>query len=396
MKILLANKFYYHRGGDCIHTIALKKLLEEHGNKVEVFTMQHPDNLAGKYSVFWPSMLEYSSKKPGNLKEALLRPIFSAEVKQKWNALLDSFQPDIVHLHNIHTQLSPIIAEEAWKRSIPVYWTLHDYKLICPSYSLLRDGKICEACFTDNKNVIRYHCIKGSLLGSIIGYLEVIKWSQKKLEKYTTSFIAPSKFLKSKMQETGYVGKGIQQLCNFVAAEKFKPQLSKEPYYVYLGRLSNEKGVETLLKAASLQPNFRLKIIGDGPLKADLEKRYSASHIEFMGYRSWDEIKILLGKARFMVIPSEWYENNPLSIIESLAVGTPVLGAAIGGIPELINKENGRLFKSGDLNDLSNKIGEMKAISDWDYQKISDTAKVHFSAENYYRELISIYNSKNI
>lgn len=396
MKILLANKFYYPRGGDCIHTIALKKLLEEHGNKVEVFTMQHPDNLAGKYSVFWPSMLEYSSKKPGNLKEALLRPIFSAEVKQKWNALLDSFQPDIVHLHNIHTQLSPIIAEEAWKRSIPVYWTLHDYKLICPSYYFLRDGKECEACLTDKKSVIRHCCIKGSLPGSVIGYLEALKWSRKKLEKFTTAFISPSQFLKNKMEEAGYFGKGIKQLYNFADTAKFQPHLSKEHYYVYLGRLSQEKGIETLLKAALLQPDLQLKIIGDGSLRPDLEKRYSTDHIEFMGYRQWEEIKTLLGKSRFMVIPSEWYENNPLSIIESLAVGTPVLGAAIGGIPELINAENGRLFNVGDIQDLSNKIGEMMAISNWDYQKISDTAKVHFSAENYYRELISIYNSKNI
>lgn len=396
MKILLSNKFYYPRGGDCIHMIALKKLLEEHGHELAVFTMQHPDNLTGDYSAFWPSMLEYSSKKPGSLKEALLRPILSGEVKQKWNDLLGSFQPDIVHLHNIHTQLSPVIAEEALKRSIPVFWTLHDYKLICPSYSLLRAGKVCDACLTDKKSVIKHRCIKGSLTGSVIGYLEAQKWSRTKLEKYTTAFISPSKFLKNKMEEAGYTSEGIKQLYNFADTDKFKPELTKESYYVYLGRLSHEKGVETLLRAASLQPNFRLKIIGDGSLRPDLEKRYSTEHIEFMGYRQWEEIKTLLGKARFMVIPSEWYENNPLSIIESLAVGTPVLGAAIGGIPELINAENGRLFNAGDVQDLNNKIGEMMAFSDWDYQKISDEAKVRFSAENYYRKLISIYNSKNI
>lgn len=394
MKILLANKFYYPRGGDCIHMIALKKLLELHGHHVAEFTMQHPDNLTSEFSDFWPSMLEYSSKKPGSLKEALLRPIYSGEVKKKWNDLLDSFQPDIVHLHNIHTQLSPIIAEEAWKRSIPVYWTLHDYKLICPSYSLLRDGKVCELCLTDRKNVIRHRCIKGSLPGSVIGYLEVLKWSRKKLEKFTTAFISPSIFLKNKMVEAGYSDKGIKQLYNFADTDKFKPQLSKEPYCVYLGRLSQEKGVETLLKAASLHPDFRLKIIGDGPLRMKLEKRYGSKQIEFMGFRPWNEILTLLGKARFKVLPSECYENNPLSIIESLAVGTPVLGAAIGGIPELINPENGRLFIAGDINDLSMKINEMMAISDWNYQQISDDAKRRFSAENYYNELMSIYNSK--
>ena len=394
MRILLVNKFYYPRGGDCIHMIAVKKLLEEHGHQVGVFTMQHPDNLAGEYSSFWPSMVEYSFKKPGSFKEALLRPIYSGEVKKKWNALLDDFQPDIVHLHNIHTQLSPAIAEEAWKRSIPIYWTLHDYKLICPSYSFLQDGKVCEACIADKKSVVRHLCIKGSLTGSFIGYLEALKWSRKKMEKFTTVFISPSQFLKNKMEEAGYAGKGIKQLYNFADTDKFIPQIIKEPCYVYLGRLSNEKGVETLLKAASFHPDFQLKIIGDGPLRPYLENRYRAENIEFMGYRQWEEIKTLLGKARFMVIPSEWYENNPLSILESLAVGTPVLGAAIGGIPELINAENGRLFKARDINDLSIKLNEMMSISDWNYQQISDEAKMRFSAENYYKELLNIYSSK--
>lgn len=391
MKIIIANKFYYPRGGDCIHLIALKNLLEEHGHQVAVFAMQHPDNLANEYSAFWPSMLEYSSKKPGNLKEALLRPLFSKEVRIKWNKLLDAFQPDLVHLHNIHTQLSPAIAEEAWKRSIPVYWTLHDYKLICPSYTLLRDGKVCEDCLKDQKSVVKHRCIKGSLIGSIIGYLEALKWSHAKLLKYTNSFISPSLFLKDKMQEAGYPIENIKHLYNFTETDKFSAELSKGSYCVYLGRLSNEKGVETLLKVASKLPNCTLKIIGEGPLRDGLEKHYRAKNIEFMGYLQWEEIKQLLGKARFMVIPSEWYDNNPLSIIESLAVGTPVLGAQIGGIPELINASNGMLFKSGDVDDLSNKIGKMMTAINWDYQQISVAAKERFSAENYYKELMNIY-----
>lgn len=395
MKILLSNKFYYPRGGDCIHMIAQKKLLEEHGHKVAIFAMQHPDNLPNEYSAYWPSMLEYSSIRPGNIKETILRPLFSKEVKTKWNNLLDEFQPDIIHLHNIHTQLSPIIAEEAWKRSIPVFWTLHDYKLICPSYSFLRDGKICEKCIKDKISVIKYCCIKGSLFGSLIGYLEAKKWSNFKLEKYTISFISPSFFLKNKMEESGYLHTKITQLYNFASEEKFRAVNKKEDYYIYLGRLSKEKGLNTLLEAAKKKPQFKLKIIGDGPLRSILEKRYSADHIEFLGFKPWTEIEQILGKSKFLVIPSEWYENNPLSIIESLALGTPVLGANIGGIPELINNSNGQLFDPGNIDVLVSKIDEMMMNNNWDYLNISKMAKTKFESKLYYNSLMEIYNHKS-
>lgn len=394
MKIILANKFFYPRGGDCIHTIQLKQLLEQHGHSIAIFSMQHLDNIENEHSSYWPSMLEYTAKKPGNLLEAMQRPIYSREVKKNWNQLLDDFQPDIVHLHNIHSQLSPIIAQEAYKRSIPVYWTLHDYKLICPSYSLLRENRVCEECLSDKSSVVRHRCIKGSLIGSTIGYFEALKWSSSRLLKYTRAFISPSLFLQNKMAEGGYPKGKIRHIYNFVDDSKFSPEFSKENYYVYLGRLSREKGVETLLKAASEHPNFKLKVIGDGPLRINLEEKYNSANIEFLGYRKWDEIKQILGKARFMVIPSEWYENNPLSIIESFALGTPVLGASIGGIPELVDLSNGMLFKAGNSEDLSNKIVEMMAFDSWDYQKISDNASIKFSADNYYNELMKIYKGE--
>jgi len=391
MKILLSNKFFYPRGGDCIHMIGLKKLLEEQGHQVAIFTMNYKENLGSEYVAYWPSTLDFSSKKPGNIKEALLRPIYSKEVKQKWNALLDTFQPDVVHLHNIHTQLSPILAEEANKRALPVFWTLHDYKLICPAYTFLRDGEVCEECLQDSKQVIRHKCIKGSLPGSLIGYLEAQKWSRKKLEKYTTAFISPSAFLKNKMEQAHYSASKIKHIYNFAESEKFQAETEKDDYCVYLGRLSKEKGVETLLQAIQVNSEFKLKIIGDGSIRDELEEKYSTAHIEFLGFRQWEEIKSLLGKACFLVIPSEWYENNPLTVIESLAVGTPVLGAAIGGIPELIDENNGMLFESKNVEELRSQIAQMFAKKDWDYQQISNAACQKFSTDNYYQKLMGIY-----
>lgn len=391
MKILLSNKFFYPRGGDCIHMIALKNLLEQQGHEVAIFAMDFAENLESEYAIYWPSTLDFSSKKPGNIKEALLRPLFSKEVKQKWNALLDTFQPDVVHLHNIHTQLSPIIAQEAKKRNIPVFWTLHDYKLICPAYTFLRDGEVCEECLKDSKQVLKNKCIKNSIPGSIIGYLEAKKWSRKKLENYTTAFISPSAFLKNKMESAGYSTNKIKHVYNFAEADKFAAETNKDDYCVYLGRLSKEKGVETLLQAMNKNPACKLKIIGDGPIRKELEEKYAAKHIDFLGFRKWEEIKSILGKARFLVIPSEWYENNPLTVIESLAVGTPVLGAAIGGIPELIDENNGMLFESKNAEQLENKMSEMLNKTDWNYQEISNAACKKFSTSNYYQQLMSLY-----
>jgi glycosyltransferase involved in cell wall biosynthesis len=392
MKILISNKFFYPRGGDCIHTIGLKQLLEENGHVVAVFSMQYPENLPHGYSVFWPSMLNFSTEKPGRLKEALLRPLYSSEVKRKWNALLDDFQPDIVHLHNIHTQLSPVIAKEAYKRQIPVFWTLHDYKLICPSYSFLQGRKVCEACLKDSKSVIRNRCIKGSLVGSLIGYWEARQWNRQKLQRYTIRFIAPSRFMQNKMLQAGYSHLKFSQLYNFADADKFNAIKQKQDYYMFLGRFSEEKGIETLLKAAEHR-SYKLKLVGDGPLRKKLEEKYRSAHIEFLGYQRWDMVKVLLGQARFMVIPSEWYENNPLSVIEAFALGTPVLGTRIGGIPELIDETNGMLFEPGKVEDLSFRIDEMMHKTDWDYARISSNAAQKFSAHHYYEQLMKIYSN---
>lgn len=391
MKILLANKFYYPRGGDCIHTIELQKLLEQHGHRVAIFSMQYPENLPSEYSDYWPSGIDFTSLNINRLKESILRPVLSSEVKKKWNRLLDDFKPDIVHLQNIHSQLSPVIAQEASKRGIPVYWTLHDYKLICPAYTFLRNGSVCEDCLTDKRSVIRHRCIKGSLPGSVIGYLEAARWSRERLEGFTTKFVAPSKFLRNKMIEAGFESGRIVHIYNFADKEKFSPVSEKEDYALFLGRLSKEKGVETLLKAARSLPDFQLKIVGDGPERERLVQGYAAPNIEFLGHQNWETIKRLLGSARFMIIPSEWYENNPLSVIEALAMGTPVLGADIGGIPELIRPENGRLFQSGNVQDLIESIKEMMGIDSWRYQEIASAAQETFSADKYYGAIEELY-----
>lgn len=397
MRILISTKFYYHKGGACIHASELEKLLKSKGHEVAFFAMQHPLNKPSDYSAYFPSEVDYSKRNLQNLKEQLLRPLFSYEVKRKFKALLHDFKPDLVHVHNIHSQLSPIIVKEAWKVKIPVVWTLHDYKLLCPRYDCQRNDKPCELCFTDKKNVVLYHCMKNSLPTSLLAYAEAIIWNRVKLSGYTTQFICPSEFMRQKMISGGFNKDQLTTINNFFNADKLNVvQQGKENYYCYVGRLSQEKGVETLLKAAIKLPQYHLKIIGTGPLYNYFIKRYNFPHIEFCGHKPGNEVQELLSKAVFSVIPSEWYENNPLSIIESLSMGTPVLGAEIGGIPELITENvNGFLFESGNLLDLRDKIEYFwgKGIHLIDNNEIANISGKRFSSEIYYEKLLKVYRN---
>jgi Glycosyltransferase len=389
MKILLVNKFYYPRGGDCIYTINLEHLLKSKGHEVAVFSMQHPESIESEWSRYFPREVNFLHKK--NLAKIVASPLGRRDVREKISALLDHFKADVVHLNNIHSQLSPVVAKIAHEKGIKVVWTLHDYKLLCPRYDCMRNGKqICEVCFHNKMNVIKYRCAKNSFLGSLLAYFEAVKWSKEKLENYTDCFISPSKFLTQKMAQGGFQKEKIILMNNFINEANFCEKVyEKEDYYCYVGRLSPEKGIETLINAASVLP-YRLIVIGGGaPLKS-YQERFPGSNIEFIGHQNWEKIKEIMGKARFTVIPSEWYENNPLSVIESLCLGTPVLGANIGGIPELIVPENGLLFESGNESDLKKKIDQMY-LNSYNYQLIANDSILTYSSENYYKKLIKIY-----
>lgn len=387
MKILLSNKFYYRRGGDCIYMLNLEQLLKLHGHEVAVFAMDYPENITTPWSKYFPQNMSKLM--------AFTRPFGSNEVKTKFNKLLDNFKPDVLHLNNIHTHLSPAIAELAHKRGIKVVWTLHDYKLLCPRYDCLRNGiDICEMCFNgDKSNCKTYKCMKSSTLASIIGYKEAVKWNRQRLEKCTDVFICPSSFMADKMAQGGFEKKKLLTLCNFIDIEKCKKdEYAKENYYCYVGRLSHEKGVNTLIEAAKNLP-YKLKVIGGGPLEEILKVKSEKlkANIDFLGYKQWNEIKAIVGKARFSVIPSEWYENNPLSVIEAQCLGTPVLGANIGGIPELIeNGITGMTFESRNVDDLTNKIEAMWQNS-FNYKEIALNSQARYNSENYYTSIIKIY-----
>lgn len=386
MKILLCNKFYYRRGGDCIVTMNLERLLKTHGHNVAVYSMQYLDNEESEWSGYWPSNM--------NKLDAFTRPFGSKQVNDGFASLLDDFCPDVVHLHNIHTQLSPIIAKIAHERGIRVVWTLHDTKLVCPCYTCMRDGHWCEECFHDKTAVIKHRCMPGGIIGSTIGYLEAKKWNKAKLQEYTDLFLPPSQFMMDTVVRGGYDPKKFRVLCNFIDVEKVKnPCFEKKDYYVYLGRVNEVKGIRTLCKAADALP-YKLIVVGGGELLSELQEQYKTSDIEFKGQMEWNDFRPIIEGAKFMVLPSEWSENNPLTVIESQSLGTPVLGARIGGIPELIEEGvNGMTFESGNVEDLKEKIDTMWHAS-YDYQTIAENAVKCYSSEAYYEQLMKYYRGE--
>lgn len=387
VRILLANKFYYPRGGDCIYLLNVERLLKRHGHEVAVFSMRYPENEESEWSGYWPSQMKRWN--------VLTRPFGDREVKRKFIKLLNDFRPEVVHLNNIHTQLSPVIAQLAHERGIRVVWTLHDTKLVCPCYTCMRDGQWCSDCNSDKMQVVRHRCLHDNLLGSLIGYFEGRKWNKETLQKNTDLFIAPSCFMADTCVDGGYDRGKFKVLCNFVEDEKVQNlRLEKGDYYVFLGRLTVVKGIKTLCQAASKLP-YKLIIIGGGELEKELRLAYADSgQITFVGKKGWEDIRPLLEGARFMVLPAEWSENNPLTVIEAQSLGTPVLGARIGGIPELIEEGiSGMTFRSGDVNDLKEKIQQMFEKK-FDYSQIAKEAIKRYSSEVYYKNLMQCYTSE--
>lgn len=393
-RVLLVNKFYYPRGGDCIVVLNTEALLRNHGLEAEVFAMQYPDNLPARYQSMFASEVSFGGG-VGNMVAGLKRTLGMGDVRASFEAVLDEFKPDVVHLHNIHSYLSPVVGEIAHRRGIRVVWTLHDYKLLCPRYDCLLDGKPCELCFTGGKHhVLSHKCMKGSLPASMVAWLEAAKWTRASLERNTDVFVCPSLFMAQKMQDGGFDPAKLKVLNNFLDPEKLRlyegldNSGGKQDYYCYVGRLSKEKGVEDLLAVASRLP-YRLKVAGGGPLEDELRARYATcDNIEFLGMLEAKKVARLLSASRLSVVPSQWYENNPLSVVEALCAGTPVAGSRIGGIPELIDDENGVVFTPFDQEAMTAAINTSMA-RDWNHQEIARKALSRFSPEAHLNTLLN-------
>jgi glycosyltransferase involved in cell wall biosynthesis len=368
MKVLMINKFYYMRGGTERYCFDMTGLLERKGHTVIPFAMQHERNLESKYARYFVKEISFersaNPRKPLNSLKAAMRAIYSREARQKLERLIRDEGPDIAYLHNIHHQLSLSILPVLRRHKIPIVWRLHDYSLFCPNSLFYSRDDVCEACVGGRYyQIVLRGCRRGSQAASLVACLGSYLDRWLRLADLVDLFIAPSHFLRAKMIQHGLNAERLIVMPNFVECNTFEsipPTETTEDYLLYFGRLSREKGLGTLIQAMARMPDGKLKIVGDGPQRQELEalaKNMAPGRVEFTGYQQRERLLATLKSAQFVVLPSEWYENCPYTILEAFAVGKPVIASDIGGVPELIeNGRDGLLFEPGNVGELVNRI----------------------------------------
>ncbi|HTX87208.1 MAG TPA: glycosyltransferase [Candidatus Nanoarchaeia archaeon] len=366
MKILLINNYHYSRDGVTRAYFDLAEILTAHGHEVAFFSSHGEKESPTKWSKFFVSATDFEGKKISFARKMKLiaKGFYNFEAKRNLEKLLKEFQPDVAHLHNIYHHLSPSIIGVLRKNHIPTAMTLHDYALVSPNYNLFARGKIWEGalggkfwrCFTDR-------CIKDSFWRSLLATIESYFYQWRGSYRKIDLFISPSLFLIKKFKEYGFKREIIYLPNPFLPPKEAAGPAAEEKnkYFLYYGRLSQEKGIADLLRAyGRLRTEVKLKIAGAGPQEDELKKIVAGekiSGVEFIGYRTGAELWRFVAGAEAVVVPSLWYENAPYSVIEPMGLGKIVLASRLGGLTELIRDgENGFLFAAGDIADLSEKL----------------------------------------
>lgn len=404
-KILMVNNFYYNRGGDCTYLFGLKNILEAKGHNVSVFSMNHPQNFTSKWSKYFVNYINYDEEvKQINFRSGIKvasRTIYFISARKRLEKLIREERPHIAHLHNIHHHITPSILYALRKYKIPVVWTLHDYQLICPNIHFIANGKICERC---KKH--RYYwpplirCKKGSLAASLMSSIEIVIHNLMGIERLVKLFISPSNFLRNKFIEFGFKERKIRHVAHFVETIASEKRQTPGDFYLFVGRISEEKGLKTLIDAAIKVNAGKLKIIGSGPLLEEMmrhaKKIDKNNLVEFLGHKSRDEVYEFMHECKFLIVPSEWYETSGLVILEAFSCGKPVIASRIGGIPELVDENRtGLTFEMGNVEQLREKISYMlnnpEAVENMGNNALA-FVRENATSQKYYQALLEIYS----
>jgi glycosyltransferase involved in cell wall biosynthesis len=343
VKILMAHKFYYEKAGAEAYVLRFTRLLEQAGHTVIPFAMQHPSNLPSPYARYFVSQVEFRGQR--NLFTDLgraARVIYSTEARAKISQLLREEPVDVAHLHNIAHQLSPSILAPLVRAGVPIVQTMHDYKLLCPVYTFRSLGEVCERC-KDGRfwNAVQRRCNAGSVPLSLTSAAEATVHRFLGSYRGVHVFHCPSLFLMAKLMEHGVPRERLAFVPHFVDASAYTPAFGGGRYALYAGRLSEEKGLFTLLEAHRMTPGLELVIAGEGPLRAALEARVTPeqrARVTFAGHLTGEAYDRAWAGAACLVLPSEWYEVRPMVIHEASARGKAVVSTRLGTIPEIVEE----------------------------------------------------------
>jgi glycosyltransferase involved in cell wall biosynthesis len=399
MTILFANNYYYLRGGSERVLFDDMKGLRDRGITVIPFATAHPENIQDEFTPSFPNAGDYQTASNMTARaRAAAAMIYSRTAAKAFEAVIRRSNPSMVHCHNIYGRLTTSILRVARRYRVPVVMTVHDYKLSCPAYLMLRGGKPCSQC-TDGHyyRSVLHRCHKNSLAAS--GVYAAESYFNRWARMYGTvdRFLCPSRFVMRQLQNSGIAPHRTVYHANAVDPATLTPSSEAGQYALYVGRLSPEKGVATLLEALPEQ-GMSLQIAGTGPIESELRaivERRRLSNVTFHGHCGTERLRELYRGAAFLVVPSEWYENAPMAILEAFACGKPVVATRIGGIPELVRHgETGYLFEPGNRTELQHALsllterpGEIRSMG----QAARTLVESEFSQQRRIDSLLRIY-----
>jgi len=399
-QLLSINNYYYRRGGSEAVFFEHNRLFEHAGWEVVPFSMSNAQNQPSQWSGHFIDDTDGAAQgSPLARISRAMSAIYSTEAARRLRDLIAVFRPQVAHAHNIYHHLSPSVLVELRRQNIPIVLTLHDLKLICPAYKMHTQGAVCEGCRGGAlRNVIKHRCIKNSTPMSALVWLE--STIHKALDLYmgtVTKFVAPSRFFLAKFAEWGVDTSRFVHIPNSVDAEALPPDGEPGDAFVYVGRLVPEKGVATLIRAAALA-RVRLRIVGAGPQETELRQLAGelGGVVEFTGFLSGGALRAAISSARAVVLPSELYENAPISVMEASALARPIVGADIGGIPELIRRgETGFVFTSGSVDSLVDVLTQVQRLPMSTLRRIGmagrEWMRAEFSPGAYRDRMMALY-----
>lgn len=408
----MVNKFHYLRGGSETYHFAVGKALEQRGHEVAWFAMEDSKNEPTKWTKYFVSPADYTSDQ-GFIQQAKAATtlIYSRESKIKFEKLLKVFRPDVIHLNLVHRQLTFSILDAPSAQGIPVVYTSHDYIPICPNCTMLDSHlNICEACLEKGfLNCVKKRCVKDSLIKSLLAAAEATYLHQRGVYKKFNKVIAPSNFMKKKLLQGDFEDRQVVVMQNFVDNELLDVARStsyrREKYFLYFGRLSQEKGVDLVVSSfldafQKIDKDWKLLIAGDGPCKDEIsrliDEANASDRIILLGHLQQDKMREYIKRASFTIMGSRWYENMPFSIVESFAFGKPVIGANLGGIPEMItSNKTGFLVDANSTAAMTSAIERAAVIDQPTYDDMQTRCKEYVlercSQDRYVDQLLNLY-----
>ena len=384
MKVLQVHNFYRTRGGECSVVDAERVLLESRGHKVVPY-YRDSSNI---------DELRIIDK-----ARTLFRVPYNNAVEKDLTVTLSKDTPDVAHVHNVFPMLTTAVYKALRNYGVPIIQTIHNFRFLCPNGQFYVHNKVCEACQEKGfLSAVKNRCMQNSFLISSI-YSAAIShaWKSGVLPNGIDRYIALNQFFADRLISGGIPPSRIRILGNFVSETGLLVSPKKD-YVLYLGRLSQEKGIRTLLRAWKNVDGATLRIAGIGPMMQEIEDmiaNYPQARVQTMGYVSGIAKRVLIKEAICMVVPSEWYENFPISVLEAMSLGTPVIASNIGGLPEMVNHDkDGLLYETGNSDALTEKLRLM--ISDRELaarlaKEALNSANNLFSPERHYESLIDIY-----